>query len=910
MYHKILRGVFGVALVLGLVFGQETRVLAGSTGQITGKVTDSATGAAVAGASITAVSPSGTYRAASDAKGYFAIVNVYPDTYQVTATAAGYHSVVSDGNSVIQNNTAVVNLSLAREATVIGHVTVRGVTTVVQPNVTADQYVLTAAAANSTNGAGGSMGLYQTPGIVGTLPGVTPDASGLPHIRGGRLEEVGYEYDGLTTVEPITGTFSTNLVEDGIQRLQVSTGGYDASGGNSISGVVNTVVGVGTYPSHGSVTTLMQGPTFYHGLNFDYGSATPDGRFSWYAAAVMWNSDYDWGDRHLFYPSEVSAETAFGNAFLGSVQPSRDQVLNLHYRFGPDNDNDIQFLGTTGIEHYNNTIRSLYYPSMNPVTSAFDGNGGNPASQLDPATGLCEVPASLGGGPSEIGLYPGQRSCDQGASPGMTDHNDQGYFIDKLGWTHTFGSNSSLSIHYARVGSFVTFFLPFNGGGFDDVWENRHSDQQEAFAEYTSQLNAQNLIKVGGQTIYSKNLLSEAFPSSLFGEIIPVNNRDGSYWISDDFKPNDKLNIDISGRRDARTFYRVIGTTFTDAANQLRGSFTYSLSPDTIIRGSDGNFVELPYDSRVERIITAFPNFENYSTSNQLEVLDAQPDVPESHLYDYSLEHDFGNGMALKAGPFYRTSDNLVLTFHNVGQPLSLPTAVGPYYVNGFEGEWQFNHVGNGLSGFINYTHTRALAVVPGDYNQSVPVGAKFAGALFPVSFVPPNAANLVLNIRHDKWLINPEVNFIGGYTYGVGRFTYNNQNCPVGASGGDPSKPCGAIIQNPSAYLDPDPNTGICDGPTFCTKLIDPNESKFADGRVCCSDLLVNLNVYYDLSKLTNVGLQIQNLNRNYKSTYLETNPFYPGGFNGFFSYGPDLYIPGAINGSQEFLLTVTQKI
>ena len=892
--RSIIRGVFGVALVLGLVFGQETRVLAGSTGQITGKVTDSTAGVGVAGVDITASSPSGTYRATTNAKGYFAIVNVFPDTYRVTAAASGYQTAMSDGNSVVQNESDVVNITLTRQLTVLGHVMARGVTTVVQPHVTADQYVLTAASSDSTDGSGGAFALYQTPGIVSTLPGAAPDPSGLPHLRGGRLEEVGYEYDGLTTTEPITGTFATNLVEDGISRLQVSTGGYDASGGNAISGIINTVVGVGTYPRHGSLTMIDEAPTFYHGLNFDYGSATPDGRFSWYAAAVMWNSDYDWGDRHTFYPSETSAETAVGNAFLGSVQPSRDQVLNLHYKFGANSDNDIQFLGTTGIEHYNNTIRALYFPSMNPAN-------GPVATNPNPVSGLCD---------NGFPLFPGQMSCTEAATPGMTDHDDQGYSIDKIGWTHTFGSNSSLAIHYARDASYVTFWEPFNDGAFDDVWENRHSDQQEGFAEYTSQVNAQNLLKLGGQTIYSTNFLTEAIASS-FGEVIPVNNRDYSYWISDEFRPSDNIDIDISGRRDTRTYYRYYAPSFTDSANQLRGGFTYSLTPNTIIRGSDGNFVELPYDSRVERIVTAEPNFADYQdASNILQILDAQPDVPQSHLYDYSVEHDFGNGIALKVGPFYRKSDDLVLTFHNPGQPGALPTGVGPYYVNGLEAEVQFNHPGNGLNGYINYTHTRALAVVPGDYNQTVPVGAKYAGALFPVSFVPPNAGNLVLNLRHGKWLINPELNYVGGYTYGIGLFTYNNNNCPSPGSGGNPGAPCGAIIKNPVAYSNTDTSTGAswaCDGPQFCTVPLDPNESKFADGRTCCSDLLINLNLYYDLTKSTNVGLQIENLNRNYRPYALESNPF---DGDPFVNYGPNQYIPSAINGSEEFLFTVTQKI
>jgi hypothetical protein len=897
MFHKILRSAMGAAVVFGLLFCQETRVLAGSTGEITGRVTDATTNAPIAGASVSAISYTGTYKATSDAKGYFAIVNVFPDTYRITATAAGYQTGMSDGNTVDQNNSTVVNIALAKQTTVLGRVTVRGATTVVQPNVTPDQYVLTAAASNATNGSGGSYGLYQTPGIIGTLPGVTLDAGGYSHIRGSRLEEVGYEYDGLTTVEPVTGTFSTNLVEDGIARLQVSTGGYDASGGNAISGEVNTVVGVGSYPARGSVTSLIQSPTFYHGLNFDYGSATPDGRFSWYAASVMWNSGYDWGKRGSFVAGPESSETAFGGGPLGSVIPSRDEVLNVHYKFGTNFDNDVQFLATTGIEHYNNTILATTFPSSNPV----DG----PISQIpQPVNGICDAGGVPGNG---FALFPGQTSCTETPGAGTTDHDDQGYFIDKLQLTHNFSSNATLAVHYARVGSYVTFSFPFGDGPFGSFWENRHSDQQEGFAEYTVQANNQNLIKVGGDTIYSTNWLLEVLPQFDEGIVIPTNNHDTSYWIADNFKVNDKLTLDLSGRRDSRTYYRVLDSTFTDSANQARGGFAYQLNQATVIRGSDGNFVELPFMSRVEEDISVAPNFYDYKSVNFDVRKGAMPDVPQSHSYDYSFEHDFGQGIAVKVGPFYRKTDNLILTFKNPGQPAALPQAAGPYYVNGFESELQFNHLGNGLAGYINYTHTRALAEITGDYNQSLPVGAQAYKALFPVGFVPPNVANLVLTIHRDKWSINPEINWYGGYPYGVGQLTYNNQNCPNGTGGGDPTKPCGAIVNNPAAYLDT--NGGLC-GPGFCTKLIDPNESKFADGRVCCSTLTANLNIYYNVNPITQVGIQWENLNQNYRPIALEQNPYYPSGFNGFFNYGTAPYIPASINNSQEFLFTITQKI
>jgi hypothetical protein len=58
----------------------------------------------------------------------------------------------------------------------------------------------------------------------------------------------------------------------------------------------------------------------------------------------------------------------------------------------------------------------------------------------------------------------------------------------------------------------------------------------------------------------------------------------------------------------------------------------------------------------------------------------------------------------------------------------------------------------------------------------------------------------------------------------------------------------------------------------------------------------------------VTQVGLQWQNLNQNYRATALEQN--YTGGNNGYIAYPTDPYMPSAMNGSQEFLFTINQKI
>src|ERR1700730_9489627 len=63
---------------------------AGTTGGISGHVVDSVTQAPIAGAKVTAASPSETETATTDANGAYAFVSLAPDTYTVTASKDGY----------------------------------------------------------------------------------------------------------------------------------------------------------------------------------------------------------------------------------------------------------------------------------------------------------------------------------------------------------------------------------------------------------------------------------------------------------------------------------------------------------------------------------------------------------------------------------------------------------------------------------------------------------------------------------------------------------------------------------------------------------------------------------------------------------------------------------------------------
>lgn len=95
-----IKGLLRLAVLALLVVAfQGTWALAGTVGSIQGTVTDS-DGHPIAGASVTAVSPSQTAHGVTDSKGFFALLNLSPDTYAVTASKDGYDSTTLNGLTV------------------------------------------------------------------------------------------------------------------------------------------------------------------------------------------------------------------------------------------------------------------------------------------------------------------------------------------------------------------------------------------------------------------------------------------------------------------------------------------------------------------------------------------------------------------------------------------------------------------------------------------------------------------------------------------------------------------------------------------------------------------------------------------------------------------------------------------
>lgn len=856
---------------------------AGATGEIAGTVTDAASGAPIPNASIAASSPSGSYKANTDARGYYAIVGVYPDTYAITASASGYDAHTAPGNTVNQEQSFAVNFVLARTIRTLATIRVTSGTGIVQPSTTADVYVLNTQQASLANGSGGSSALYQIQSVANTLPGVSPDPFGLPHIRGGRGDEFGLEYDGINTSLLLTNFPGTNFVDDGLSRVEVSTGAVDPSGGNAISGTMNVIVGRGTYPPRGDATILVQSPTYYHGINFEYGSATPDQRFSYFFSGVWWNSDYDYAVR----PSDYAGMFDLGAAF-GDASPSRDQVLNLVYRMGDDDRNELQLLGTTGYVHWDLKLHALYYPSDNP------GDGPLPISNTA-VNGICD---------NGIALFPGQSGCLQTIG-NATDHQDRSYYIEKLQFTHRFSASSFAAVRLSRLGAYTTGSFPFGDEPHGDFWVARNGDQQEADLELADQLGSRHLLRLGLGAVSSVNAwingTASVLPLAANDIVAPVTLT--NEYLQDRFQPSDKVTIAFGLRAEQQRFKTLYQPAFTENAVEPRLAAVFDVDRLTVIRSSYGRYVLFPNIAQVEQIFVNWPNFKDTSPSNWIfPPQETQPAPTVSRAADFSLERNLGRGWQLKITPFWRDTDNLVVDFSGHGALAQIPQNVGSYFVNGLEAGLQAGHSGDGWSGYVSYTHVRALSQVPSDFEQPLTQGTLLIHQLLRSDFVPANTASLVMQYRRGRFEINPEINYSSGYPYGVGRTIACYGPEPTG-NGVCDNAPPGTITFQPN--------------PDFYDKRGDPidtTEGGEPNSLTSPAQTLVNLNVYYSLSDRVKVGIQVQNLLREYTPITFLKNPYFTyagdlgNGINPYgFDFGQDPYTPVAYQGVREFLGSIT---
>ena len=222
---------------------------AGTTGKIKGNVTDSDTGEPLVGANVVLVGSG--LGAATDNEGNFFILNVPPGNYRVRASVIGYQSVEMTAVRVNVDLTTKVDFTLSTQAIEAGEViTVIASRPLIQRDGTATAAVITAEEiANAP--------IETIQDIVLTKAGVSVDAFGLLHIRGGRADEIAYIIDGVLNRDPFNNSQAIELATNSVQEISVISGSFNAEYGQALSGVINMVTKEGGRSYNGSISYQM-----------------------------------------------------------------------------------------------------------------------------------------------------------------------------------------------------------------------------------------------------------------------------------------------------------------------------------------------------------------------------------------------------------------------------------------------------------------------------------------------------------------------------------------------------------------------------------------------------------------------------------------------------------------------------
>ncbi len=228
---KLTRFFSGISVFLLLVF-LHSNLFAGTTGKITGQITDATTGEALPFANVLLVGT--TIGTATDIEGKFLILNVTPGTYSIKASMVGYTDKIIEEVIVRVDLTSQVDFTLMESSVEMDQVVVVARKELIIKDETSRTSVLTAETF-------AELPVASFQDVVALQAGFVTGSSGELHARGGRSGEVVYLIDGVPVRDPLASGFTGSLNKYAIQELQVLTGGFNAEYGQALSGVVNIV---------------------------------------------------------------------------------------------------------------------------------------------------------------------------------------------------------------------------------------------------------------------------------------------------------------------------------------------------------------------------------------------------------------------------------------------------------------------------------------------------------------------------------------------------------------------------------------------------------------------------------------------------------------------------------------------
>ena len=261
------------------IFFSATALAQNDVGSIVGFVTDSS-GAVVPGAKVT-IKNEGTGESrtvSTDSSGHYAVPNLPPTSYTMTAEATGFQKFESTHNVLASNSTISIDAKLSLGAAT-QTVEVTATAALLQTQSPAVQSEITGQQIQKQE-LNGRNPIYMTQLLPGSVSTATLgdfnfafNSGDAFNINGARTQDTLYTIDGAPAVRTRDdGEIIAGVKPDAVQEMQVLTAAYSAEYGGASGAQVRIVTKSGTTNFHGSAyeylrNSAMNANTWSRNLN-------------------------------------------------------------------------------------------------------------------------------------------------------------------------------------------------------------------------------------------------------------------------------------------------------------------------------------------------------------------------------------------------------------------------------------------------------------------------------------------------------------------------------------------------------------------------------------------------------------------------------------------------------------------
>ncbi|MCK4653481.1 MAG: carboxypeptidase-like regulatory domain-containing protein, partial [Candidatus Cloacimonetes bacterium] len=208
-----------------------TQLFAGTTGKLTGKITDE-DGKPVAYANIFIEELQHGVQA--DENGRYMLRNIAPGMYEVYCSQISYSKLKVKKVKIVSDETTTLNIILSKSATEIeGLQVTEAKIKMVDRLKTYSGNIISEATIED-------VAVQDIEDLIAIQAGAII-ADGQLHIRGGKVNEVVFLVDGISINDIVDGEAALTIDTDAIKEMKVMTGGFPAEYGNAQSGIINII---------------------------------------------------------------------------------------------------------------------------------------------------------------------------------------------------------------------------------------------------------------------------------------------------------------------------------------------------------------------------------------------------------------------------------------------------------------------------------------------------------------------------------------------------------------------------------------------------------------------------------------------------------------------------------------------